>query len=51
MSTTLVQDLSEKVDPLIDCTKMSGDEVTWLANRYETLENRMNTFESNYTVL
>jgi len=45
--TIYVQDLSEKLDMLHKCTKTTGYMVTYLAEKYETVDNRMNTFKSN----
>jgi len=51
VNTTFVQDMNEKFDQLHKNTITSGDGVISLTNKYETLENRMNTFESKYIVL
>jgi len=51
VNTKYIQTMDEKFDLLYKYSTTSVDGVTSLANKYEMLENRMNTFESKYTVL
>jgi len=48
MNDKYMQAIEEKLGLLHKYIIMSGDRVTSLAVKYETLENRMNMFESKY---